>query len=362
MGTATGIQFPIRPRWRGKATSQHQLIEGWTRHPLIPGVILRIVHEGATVFEDAAGYTTLLPRHQLTPSTPFHIASIGKLFTAVAAMRLWERGELDLDAPVYKILDASLLDGQVIIDGLDFGKQITTRHLLSHTAGFGNTDSSLRFQAAVFLRPKEKRTPEQLIKHAKRLEAIGKPGERQNYASPGYYLLGRILESITGLPYHQVVRREILSPLELHSTLESSEEWRRQKVELHHYLGLVDLWRMHPSFEYADGGFVSTVHDLTRFGHALMNGVTFQNGGTLEEMCRIPLTRVRVSEKNYYGLGIHISEDYRGSRVLSHQGFWGTGLVMQPENQTVIAYAMGQANAVFDEFQSAALYLATKLK
>ena len=353
------VQFGIRPQWRGSPTSHNQLIEGWANHPLIPGVILRIVRDDEIIFDGAAGSTTLLPRHQVTPATSFHIASIGKLFTAVAVMRLWESGILDIDAPVSEFLEPSLLSGQIVVDGFDYSQKITARQLLGHTAGFANTDSSFRFQAAVFLRPQQKRTPEQLVDRAKQLRAIGKPDERQNYASPGYYLLGRLLESITGLSYHQVVRREILSPLGLNSTWESNEEWRRQQGELHHYLGLVDLWRMNPSFEYADGGFVSTTQDLTRFGQAIMDGTVFRNQATLEAMCRIPSTRLRVSEDNYYGLGIQVSIDYQGKRLLSHQGFWGTGLVMRPENQTVMAYAMGQANAVFDDFQKSALYLTT---
>ena len=359
VGAVAGAQFAMRPRWRGVASSPRQLIEGWARHPLIPGVILRMVRDGSVAYEGAAGHTTLLPSRRLTPETLYHVASIGKLFTAVAALRLWERGLLDLDAPVHEHIDPASLVGHVVVEGIDLGRDITARHLLSHTAGLANTDTSLRFQASVFLRPHERRTPEQLLHRARRLTAVGRPGERQNYASPGYYLLGRVLESMTGLPYHCVIREEILSPLDLRSTWESNVEWRRLTDELHHYLGLVDLWRVDPSFEYADGGFVSTAADLTRFGQALMDGTVFQLPTTLEEMCRRPFTREPVPAQEYIGLGVHVSQDVHGRRLLSHQGFWGTGLVMRPDDRLVMAYAVGQANAAFDEFQAAALDLAT---
>lgn len=357
LGALIGLQLAVKPRWRGAATSPSQLIHSWAKHPLIPGVILRTVRDGSVSFADAAGFTTLLPCQRLTPDTPYHVASIGKLFTAVAALKLWERGLFDLDAPIYEYLDPTLLDGHIVIGGIDYGKQVTARQLLNHTAGFANTDSSLQFQASVFMRPQQRRTPVQLISRARRLKAVGIPGERQNYASPGYYLMGLVLESITGLPYHRVIREEVFAPLNLKSTWESNEEWRRLPNEMHHYLGLVDLWRFHPSFEYADGGFVSTAEDLTIFGQALLDGTLFDRHTTFEEMCRSPFTRVQQPTRDYIGLGIHVSQDQRGKRVLSHQGFWGTGLVMRPEDRMVVAYAMGQANAVFDEFQADALEL-----
>ena len=118
VGAVAAVQFGVRPRWRGVASSPRQLIEGWARHPLIPGVILRMVRDGSVAYEGAAGHTTLLPSRRLTPETPYHVASIGKLFTAVAALRLWERGLLDLDAPVHEHIDPASLVGHVVVEGI----------------------------------------------------------------------------------------------------------------------------------------------------------------------------------------------------------------------------------------------------
>jgi D-alanyl-D-alanine carboxypeptidase len=69
----------------------------------------------------------------MRPDTPFHYASVTKLYTATAVMQLWEQGSVDLDATITAYLPADLTDGLHRLDGVDRSEQVTVRHLLSHT-------------------------------------------------------------------------------------------------------------------------------------------------------------------------------------------------------------------------------------
>ena len=334
------------------------LVEDWGAHRRIPGVQLRVVQHDELVFEGASGHTTRWGSRRLRPSDQFHVASIGKLFTATAALRLWERNLLDLDAPVSELIGRDLVTGLVVAGDADYWRGITARRLLSHTAGLGNSDRHLRFQLDIAARPRQRRSPEMLIARARRIEPAGRPGERQSYSSPGYFLLGRILEAATELPYHQVVRKEVLEPIGMTATQESTNEWTRGTGELHHYVGPYDLWNAHPSFEFADGGFVTTAEDLCRFGVAMMSGEAFTRPTTLAEMCRKQPTSVPVADSSYIGLGVNVAIDRRGRHRLYHRGFWGTGLVMFPEAGLVLTYSLGQSSSAFGAFEAAAVELA----
>lgn len=355
---AVALEFGAPARWRGTPDSLADLITGWARLRRVPGVVLRIERGGSLAFAGASGYTTRRPRRPLQAGDRFHTASVGKLFTATAALRLWERGLLDLDASAVDYLGDDLLSGLVVRDGVDFGRHITIRQLLNHTSGLSNSDDDLCFQLVILLRPGESRTPEVLLARARRMSSVASPGTTQNYASPGYFILGRVLEAAGGMPYHELIRREILVPLGMHATDEANYEWERGQNELHHYVGPIDLSRLDPSFEFADGGFVTTAADLTRFGTALMSGAVFDDPATLDVMCQKPLTKEPVGDADYMGLGIGVALDARGRRLLYHHGFWGVGLVMCPQAELVMAYSLGQSMSAYEQFQADALRLA----
>lgn len=350
------IFYPVR--WTGSAKTFQQLMDGWSSQARVPGVLLRVNINNETVFSSASGSTQRWGQGRpLRAEDRFHMASIGKLFTAVAALRLCERGLLDLDARVAELLGPEIVKGLVVMDGKDQGAKITVRHLLNHTAGFGNTDDNFGIQLGIMFKPDERRTPLTLIDQARRVPPVGFPGHQQHYSSAGYFLLGLVLEKVSSLPYHEVVRREILVPLNLSSTHESTHEWKRSDEELHHYVGLVELWKVDPSFEYADGGFVTTTDDLARFGQALMSGAVFEQPQTLSIMTNLPITKKPLNPSSQFGLGIGVEKDPQGDKMFYHLGFFGCGLVMVPSTQTVIVYALGQSAADIELFQKQVLEL-----
>jgi D-alanyl-D-alanine carboxypeptidase len=332
-----------RVAFEGEAAGFDEWVERWAALDEVPGAILYITRRGAVEHAFAAGRTEREGGDPLTIDTPFHIASVGKLFTAVTVLRLAERGELDLDAPVARWLPPEVLRGLVVVDGVDYGEAITARQLLTHRAGLGNSDDDLGFQLTLLLRPGRRWTPDDLLARAREIDAVGRPGARNRYASPGYWLLGRLIERVSDAPYHETVRREVLEPLGMTSTFESTQEWEGDTPVLHHYAGRFDLTRNHPSFEYADGGFVSTAHDLARFGQALLDGSVFQRPETARLLVAPWPGETRNDLFQAHGPMVMDRED--GPRQWFHAGYWGVYLVVLPDADRVAVVALGQSTA-----------------
>lgn len=322
-----------------------QLVDDWAALPEIPGAILHIERGGLPVFSRAAGTLTRKGDLPATIASPFHIASVGKLFTAVTVLRLAERGELDLDAPISTWLDAKTTHGLVEIDGEDLSAAITPRQLLAHRGGLSNTDEDVNFIIAVLGSPQAQRTPHDLLAYARKAGGVARPDEIESYASPGYFLLGLIIEAAIDKPYHQAVRDEVFTPLGMASTFEANHEWTRQTTELHHYFGSYDLWTFNPSFEFADGGFVTTAADLSKFGRALMNGEVFADPDTYNQMIAPPEGVDPLEPHFYHGLGPQVWRLQSGVDILQHMGFWGVTLLMVPDEDVVIVSTTAQANS-----------------
>ena len=151
-----------------------------------PGVAVGLLHEGE---EHVAGFGVTSTENPLevTPDTLFQIGSITKTFTGTAAMRLVERGELDLDAPVRTYLPELKLSDE------DVAARVTMRHLLTHTGGwigdyfddFGSGDDALA----------------RMCESLATLPQLTPLGEVWSYNNAGFYLAGRVIEVITGKPY-----------------------------------------------------------------------------------------------------------------------------------------------------------------
>lgn len=337
--------------------SLEQLVDNWAALPEVPGVILYIEKGGLPVFSRASGTLTRGGDLPATIGSPFHIASVGKLFTAVTILRLAERGDLDLDAPISDYLDHKTTHGLVVIDGDDLSQTITPRQLLSHRAGLANTDEDIAFTLSILGSPQAHRTPHDLLAHARKAGAVARPGETESYASPGYFLLGLIIESVSGKTYHQAVRDEIFTPLGMTATFEANSEWIREPTELHHYLGSYDVWTFDPSFEFADGGFVTTATDLATFARALMHSELFVDPDTYNQMIAPPEGVDPLEPHFYHGLGPQVWRDRNGVDYLMHMGFWGVTLLMAPEEDVVILSTTAQANSDMNTWLQSSLDL-----
>jgi len=329
--------------WFGKPSDIHELVEHWAEQKNIPGLILHIDKNNETIFNEAVGTFTMGGSEKLSHSTPFHTASVGKIFTSLTVLKLHEKGVLSLDDSVAPYVDPDVLSELLVLEGKDYSQNITFRQLVTHRSGLPNTDESLRFQYWVLSKRDRKRLPSELIQFARRLAPEGKPGEVTSYSSVGYFLLGLALEGVTGKPYHKIVREEILDSVGMTDTYESNNELPVGHKTSHHYFGYIDLVEnTDPSFEFADGGFVTTTQDMVKLGRAIIEGSVFRSD-EIHSMFDTPLA-------DGSGYGFFWEQTPNGIEYLFQPGFWGVRFVVFRDQNMVVVFTLNQSNTLTQKF------------
>jgi methyl acetate hydrolase len=197
------------------------LLGAATRAGDVPGIVALVATDNGILYEGVFGDRRLEGGPAMTRNTIFRIASMVKLITSVAALRLVEQGKLSLDAPVPDI-DPALGSPQVL-DGFDANgkpqlrpakRPILLRHLLTHTAGFAYRlwdAKALRYFETIEKLPAAKRNKAPLT------PLMFDPGERWQYGT-NIDWVGRIVEAISGEPLDVHFRKHILDPLGMKDT------------------------------------------------------------------------------------------------------------------------------------------------
>jgi D-alanyl-D-alanine carboxypeptidase len=206
---------------------------------------------------------------------PVYLASVGKLFTATIISILHEEGQLSFGDRIAMHLDPELMSGLHVYKGHDYSGEIQIRHLLNQSSGLD--DCFWPLLAEMRKDPSMRITPREAILWSKEhLTPKAEPGKKHHYTDTNYYLLGLIVESITGAPFHRALHRRIFEPLGMDSAYMQgySEPAVRPEHPLAEYY-LDDLEGSSlPGFfaiDYAGGGVVAVLADYLRFMQALTN-------------------------------------------------------------------------------------------
>jgi len=295
---------------------------------------------------------------------PFHIASIGKMFTATLVFMLAEQEAIALDDPISRHLPAAQLDKLFHFQGVDYANQVTVRHLLAHTSGAADyfedpVTTGVSFLQDVLHNPDTFWTPEMLLDFTRlRQQPVGAPGTRFHYSDTGYILLGKLVEAVTAQSFHANLHAKIFSPLAMkdsyllfYSEPEAQPRKQMQKIWLEgtEISGFTSL-----SCDWAGGGIVSTTADLMTFHKALQRG-ELVSPGTLKSMQTCPH---KFRTGIHYGLGImeiHFEEFFfllRGlPRVTGHIGILATHLFHDPASDTYIVMNFAATDRMIQSFQ-----------
>lgn len=306
------------------------------------GGVFRAGGRDGVLVESAAGRVAGPDSAPMTPGTPFEIASITKMFTAVAVLQLVEEGKLRLDSRVSEILPTAATGG-------DF-REVTLREMLSHTSGLPDywTDRGIgrgrknEFMSAFEAEPGRMWEPEEILGHASQLRTKTRRGTF-HYSDTNYVLLGLIVEKVAAKPLHQVFRDKIYRPLGMRSTWMTYRENRVGQPPSHRFEGSDDLHAVpRQSADWAGGGLVSTARDLELFLRGIADAKLFRRPATRDAlMAFVPTDEEGIS----YGLGIFRVDLGNGEELWGHDGhgnsfayYWPskgicfTGTLNQTEN------------------------------
>lgn len=298
------------------------IAEAALRDGPVAGLSIAIFRNSREILASGYGFSDLDRRQPATAETRYDIASVSKLFTALAILKLVDEGVLGLDDHVATRLPA--------FPNPDQGA-ISLRQLLNHTSGLND------YEAADFVRmlhaeaPPEPLTPAFVLDYLAGRPLDAPPGAEWQYTNSGFYLAGLIIEQATGTPWGEYVRQAIALPLGLSDTL-PCDELRPDQRSAGYESTDAGFER---SAVYAeagvqgDGGLCSTARDLARLPAALAEHSLLPEK-LLAEMLRPTVLADGVTVD--YGLGVRLG------RIDGHP-LWGhTGSVLLTYASVVAHY------------------------
>ena len=272
-----------------------QRMRAFVEHRVSPGLAVTAVRGDDTVVARGYGWSDLEQGTTASAETIYLYCSMTKLFTATALMQLRERGLVDLDREVRAYLPDFALHHPS-------GREVTVRHLLSHSSGIANPIPvswvHLAAEPAVNLDDFTRR----LLARYHRLTF--EPGSCYAYSNLGYLVLGQMIERISGHSYTDYIQQHILEVLDIHQTGFSYDHLQDQDVAT----GYVRSWSMigilgrflvdrrifgatrhgYTAFHRflidgaPYGGLLGPISELGNFLKAYLNGGTFQGRRLLE--------------------------------------------------------------------------------
>lgn len=304
---------------------------------VFPGAVVHIGSRGKAVYQGAHGTTMYgaAGSQAVQLGTIYDIASLTKMFTATAALRLYDAGALDLQAPVQAYLPR-------------FGaSSILVQHLLTHTSGLDIRLSSFRHGSRAAL-----------LEAVYRLAPAVAPGSAVAYTNVNSLLLGQIVAELYGAPLDRALHELVLGPLGLRDTFfcpagdllgriaptELDEEWRGGLVHGHvhdesaHLLGGVA----------GHAGLFSTAEDIYRFCDMWLAAYaqpqadqTFDKAALLRSAtARLAMRSHTGGLKSACGLGWMIDRpNFMGcapSGSVGHTGFTGPAMVIVPSQRLIV--------------------------
>jgi CubicO group peptidase (beta-lactamase class C family) len=276
----------------------HQLLE---RTGFNGGIL--IAKNGEIIFEKYNGFSNFKSKEPITSITPFHIASVSKTFTAMAILRLWEQGKLNISDSLQQFFPSMPYHN------------ITIQDLLSHRSGLPNY---VYFSDTAF--KKNSRVTNQdvlnFMVNAKP-ELYAKPNKFFHYCNTNYILLALIIEKTTGMSYPNYMKDSIFNPIGMKNSFVFS---------------IKDTNNYNPSYGYnnqpynlenidciyGDKNIYSTVQDLFSWDKALYNN-SIVSYATYRKAI-IPYSNERITHHNY-GLGWRLLMSNDDTTVY-HNGWW----------------------------------------
>lgn len=235
--------------------------------------------QSGEVHEFAVGTTGPQSTEEASVDSQYHAASVGKTMLAVAFGQLVDEGVVDWSDPISTWLDAEMLDGLFVVDGVDYAEEVTIGQLLTHTSGAADyfegpvTSGTTTTIESLADDPDHLFTPRELVDFSREhQQPVGVPVESFSYSDTGYLLAGFVIEAIEAKTYDRVLEDRIFAPLGMDDSYLMTEFGVANDILSLDANGVDISERNALSVDWAGGGVVTTMADLLTFMRALTNG------------------------------------------------------------------------------------------
>jgi serine beta-lactamase-like protein LACTB len=276
----------------------------------VPGLSVAVVENGDYEWAGGFGFADLENNAPASEYTLFRLGSISKSLTATGAMQLWERGQLDLDAPVQKYCPA-------------FPRKqapITTRQVMGHLAGIRHYKSESQDDPEIG-NTKHFDNPIQAgLDFFQNDPLVSEPGKQFHYSTQGYTLVGCVMEGASRGQYVDFMRQSVFVPAGMeHSQVDDrfaiipyrTRFYRKTVAGTVQNADFLDS-----SYKIAGGGWLSSAEDMARFEVAVLNDKLIKRA--TRDLMWTPL-KPADGAKNSYGLGWGSAEE-NGVAFVTHTG------------------------------------------
>ncbi len=280
------------------------LINKYYEHGQFSGAVL-VAENGNVIYKNGVGYANVEWEIPNSPDTKYRLGSITKQFTSMLIMQLVEEGKINLEGKLSDYLPYYRKD---------VGEKVTIHQLLNHTSGIPSYTDLPAFMNDEVRNPyRVKEAIEKFCSGDLEFE----PGSKWKYDNSGYFILGAVIEEVTGKPYEAVLKENIFDPIGMSSTgYDHSEEIINKRASGYHKAGpgIINAPYMDMSLPYAAGSLYSTVEDLYVWDQALYTDKLVSD--EIREKMFTPYM-------NNYGYGWGIREQEFGGekkKAISHSG------------------------------------------
>ncbi|MCR9016840.1 serine hydrolase domain-containing protein [Aquiflexum gelatinilyticum] len=363
------------------------MLEESIKNEELPGLVALIVRNGKIVYHSAKGFADVESSKAMQKDAIFRIASQTKAITSTAVMMLWEEGKFRLDDPISKFIPE--FKNPQVLQNFRYGdtsyttvaanKEITIRHLLTHTSGLGygviDGDERMRMiynkAGIIDLYTTENISIGDNVKKLAKLPLHHHPGEKYTY-SEGLDVLGYLVEIVSGKPFDQFLRERLFEPLGMQDTWFYLPETKALRlVTIHRKTD--GKWEGFPTTFYdpnypitgakrffsGGAGLSSTAKDYATFlqmylNGGELNGIRILSRTTIETMMQNQTGNLWGGGK-HYGLAFGvvnekgIAEGGAGSvGTFDWGGYFNTQYFADPEEK-IIGILMKQTQQISEE-------------
>ena len=284
-----------------------------------------VAKNGNIVFEKYSGTAHIPGTDVLTENTPMHIASVSKTFTAMAVLKLWQDGKLNIDDDLGKYIPSFNYPG------------VTIRSLLNHRSGLPNYTHFLDNMGW----DKNKIASNEdvldfLVARKATIQNIAPPNVHFSYCNTNFALLAVLIEKVTGKSYADFMQLTFFTPLQMRHTFIYKEGDSAKVTPSYDWKGRPMTWNFLDAV-YGDKNIYTTPHDLLIWDRALKSGKIFKP--EILEQAYTPYSNEKPGIKNY-GLGWRMNIYPDGKKMIFHNGWWhgsnATFIRLLKEDATII--------------------------